>query len=312
MTALLSLKNVCKQYHSGWRGRRVIPAVDGVTLEVRPSNTLGIVGESGSGKSTLCRLALGLIPPTSGRVLFEGKDIARLNGHMRPLRRQIQAVFQDADGALNPRLNVRELLLEPARIHHLATPDIEAYVGSLLDLVQLTPDLLCRGPHELSGGQRQRICLARAMSLAPRLVVTDEPIASLDPSAQAHLLSLLQTWQLERNLAYMYVSHDLKTVRYLAHEVAVMYLGVVVEQGPTEEVFDQPEHPYTRALLASAPGSEREPSPVFLESDPPNIWHLPAGCRFHPRCPEALPICSQHVPPSILVGPGHSAVCHLL
>ena len=219
-------------------------------------------------------------------------------------------IFQDADGALHPRMKVRELLLEPARIHKLPIGDPDRWAAGLLERVNLTPDLLCRHPHELSGGQRQRLALARVISLSPRLIAADEPIASLDRSAQAEALVLMKDIQASMNTAILYVTHDLATVAYLAHFIAVMYLGVFVEYGRAKEVLRHPLHPYTKALLASAaPGDNSGALGKFLETQPASPFNLPSGCRFHPRCPEATGICSRRTPPLIAVSPQRRVAC---
>ena len=308
--ALLCVENITKIYRTGyWTGSTAV-ALDGISFALQAGRTLAIVGESGAGKSTLCRVALGLTAPTTGRVVFNGRNLAHLNGDLKAFRRQMQMVFQDADGALNPRMKVRDLLLEPARIHRLPLEDPKQWVADLLKRVNLTPDLLCRRPHELSGGQRQRTVLARVVSLAPRLIAADEPIASLDRSAQAQALVLMKEIQSSLDAAFLYVTHDLKSVTFLAHEVAVMYLGRFVEYGEAGEVFGRPLHPYTRALLAAAAlGEGPGPEAKFLESDPGSCFNIPAGCRFHPRCTEAASICRRRRPPLKAISPQRRVAC---
>jgi oligopeptide/dipeptide ABC transporter ATP-binding protein len=222
----------------------------------------------------------------------------------------MQMVFQDADGALNPRMIVRELLLEPARIHKLPLDDPDQWTAALLKQVNLTPDLLCRHPYELSGGQRQRLSLARVLSLSPRLIAADEPIASLDRSAQAEALVLMKEIQSSTNTAILYVTHDLRTIKYLAHFVMVMYLGAFIEYGQAKEILERPLHPYTRAMLASAAlGNGPDPPAKFLETDPGSSFNIPSGCRFHPRCPEAARICSRQKPALIAVSSQRSVAC---
>jgi peptide/nickel transport system ATP-binding protein len=307
---LLRVAKITKVYKTGFWKKRACVALDQVTFELAAGRTLAVVGESGSGKSTLCRAVLGLTPLTSGRVEFEGRDLAGLNGNTKAWRRRMQMVFQDADGALNPRMKVGELLLEPARIHRLPLVDSDRWTAALLEQVNLTPDLLCRHPYELSGGQRQRLALARALSLSPSLIAADEPIASLDRSAQAEALVLMREIQASTNTAILYVSHDLKTLRYLAHFVALIYLGAFVEYGPVEDILGRPLHPYTKAMLASAglgdsPGSQAK----FLETDPGSSFDIPSGCPFHPRCPEAAASCSRQKPPLVAVSPQRSVAC---
>ena len=308
MSGLLRLENVQKHFYRGFWRRETVRALDGVSLTIEAGTTLAVVGESGSGKTTLCRVALGLTVPTGGRVLFEGQDLGRLNGNLRPVRRRMQAVFQDVEGALNPRLTVADLLTEPLKVHGLARGLHGDWIEDLLDTVNLSADLLCRRPHEISGGQRQRVAIARAMALKPRLVVADEPIASLDRSAQAEMLCLLEEIQRQSAVAYLIVSHDLKSVRYIAHDLAVMFLGVVVEQGGASEVFHAPAHPYSRALLSAVPGSGLQPTRMVGE--PLGSFAIPAGCRFHPRCPEAAAICARQVPALKVLADGRRVACH--
>ena len=309
-TPLLRVDNVSKMYKSGFWGGRTTLAVDGVSFDLEAGRTLALVGESGSGKSTLCRAALGLTAPTAGRVFFEGRNLADLNGDLKAFRKKMQMVFQDANGALNPRMKARDLLLEPARIHRMKLTDPDQWVQDLLDKVSLTPDLLCRRPHELSGGQRQRLALARAVSLSPQLIAADEPIASLDRSAQAQALNLMKKIQKSLGAAFIYVTHDLRTVKFLAHEMAVMYLGAFVEQGEAKDILTRPLHPYTESLLASAAGRNGAgPKAKFLEADPPGPFNIPPGCRFHPRCPEAGNLCRRQPPPLKETSPGRKAAC---
>jgi peptide/nickel transport system ATP-binding protein len=307
---LLRVEKITKVYKTGFWNKRTCVALESVSFELEAGRTLAVVGESGSGKTTLCRAALGLTPLTSGRVVFEGQSLAGLNGEMKAFRRRAQMVFQDADGALNPRMIVRELLLEPTRIHKLPLDDPDRWTAALLKQVNLTPDLLCRHPHELSGGQRQRLSLARALSLSPRLIAADEPIASLDRSAQAEALVLMKEIQASTNTAILYVTHDLRTLKYLAHFVAVMYLGAFVEYGPAKEILEGPLHPYTSAMLASAAlGDGSDPPAKFLKSDPGSAFDIPCGCRFHPRCPKATDICSRQQPALIAVSGQRSVAC---
>ncbi len=307
---LLRVENLSKIYKTGLLGNRTSVALDNVSFGLETGRTLAVIGESGSGKSTLCRAALGLTPPTFGRVVFEGRNLAELNGDLKAFRRRMQMVFQDSDGALHPRMKVRELLLEPARIHKLPLDDPDQWVAALLERVNLTPDLLCRHPHELSGGQRQRLSLARAVSLSPKLIAADEPIASLDRSAQAEALVLMKKIQSSMNTAILYVTHDLRTVKFLAHFVAVMYLGVFVEYGEAGEVLGRPLHPYTKAMLASSALGGPGPHAKFLETDPASSFNIPSGCRFHPRCSEATEICS-HQKPSLTAISAHRHVACL-
>ncbi len=315
---LMALEGLTKFFKvgAGFMGieRRTVHAVDGVDLAVEPHEVLGLVGESGCGKSTLGRLALGLLKPTSGRVLFEGQDVTTLDrAGWKALRRQMQVVFQDPATSLNPRLNVGSILAEPLLIHGLATrQEARERVGELLSEVGLRPEHARRYPHQFSGGQRQRIGIARALALRPKLVVADEPVSALDVSIQAQVLNLLMELKKSFGLTYLFVAHDLSVVRHVSSRVAVMYLGKVVEVGPAA-VFDQPpRHPYTEALLAAAPVADphRVMSPPPVKGDVASPVNPPAGCRFHPRCPEAQEICGREEPPLREIEPNHRCACH--
>ncbi len=290
--------------HQGWfgRGRRFVRAVDGVSIRVRRGETLGLVGESGCGKSTLGRLMLRLLDPTFGRVIFDGQDVTQLTQReLRPLRRQMQIIFQDPYSSLNPRMTVREIVGEAIRVHKLAKTraDEEARIAELLEKVGMRPDAMDRYPHEFSGGQRQRIGIARALAVEPQFIVCDEPISALDVSIQAQIVNLLVELQETLGLTYLFVSHDLKVVEHVSHRVAVMYLGKIVEQAPAAMLYAQPRHPYTRALLAAAPqpDPERKRVRLVLEGDVPSPIDPPAGCAFHPRCPRAVKgTCDKEAP----------------
>lgn len=284
----------------------VVRAVDGVTFSVRRGETLGLVGESGCGKSTLGRTLNRLEKPTSGRVTFEGRDIARAAGKdLHALRRDIQMIFQDPYSSLNPRMTVGEIVREPLLVHRVGTKaeQLET-VRELLEVVGLTGDLLGRYPHEFSGGQRQRVGLARALALEPKLVIADEPVSALDVSVQSQVLNLMVRLQRERRLTYLFISHDLSVVEYVSDTIAIMYLGRIVEIGPSAAIFGRPAHPYTRALIEAIP----EPTPARrraalpLEGEAPSPMSPPPGCRFHPRCPFAIPACSETAPVLDLVG----------
>jgi oligopeptide transport system ATP-binding protein len=310
--------------HFGVRGTGVVRrekasvrAVDGVSLDVRAGETLGLVGESGCGKSTLGRALLRLTDLTSGRVEFEGRDISTLSrSALRPVRRQMQMIFQDPYASLNPRKRVSSIIGMPLRIHS-ACPrsEIPERVRELLGLVGLRPEHADRFPHEFSGGQRQRIGIARALALKPRLVIADEPVSALDVSVQAQVINLLADLQDELGLTYVFVAHDLSVVRQVSDRIAVMYLGRIVELGPAERVATRPVHPYTEALLSAVPvpdpdiGARRER--IVLRGDVPSPINPPSGCRFHPRCPHATDICRTEEPPLVQHLPdGHVAACH--
>ena len=287
-------------------------AVDGVSFTIASGRTLGLVGESGSGKTTVGRTMLRLQEATGGRVLFDGRDVFALDsGALRALRRRMQIVFQDPYSSLNPRMTVQETLREPLEIHGLA-----GTVAALLEEVGLDAAFATRYPHELSGGQRQRVGIARALSVEPQFIVCDEPVSALDVSVQAQVLNLLADLQARRRLTYLFIAHDLAVVRHIADDVAVMYLGKIVERAPAAEIYALPRHPYTRALLSAVP----EPDPkakqrrIVLSGDVPSPATPPPGCRFHPRCPHPLKSerCRSEVPPlrEVPAGSGHLAACH--
>ncbi len=293
-------------------------AVDGVDLEVRPSETLGLVGESGCGKSTLGRLILRLDDPTAGRVRFEGRDITHLSQReLRPLRRGMQVVFQDPGSSLNPRMTVRATIGEALRIHGLvdSRSEEEQRVAVLLERVGLRAEQMSRYPHEFSGGQRQRIGIARALAVEPRFIVADEPISALDVSIQAQIVNLLGDLQDELGLSYLFIAHDLQVVQFISHRVAVMYLGKIVEIAASDELYADPRHPYTRALLSAVPVPDpsRKSERILLEGDVPSPLEPPTGCAFHPRCTlRREGLCDVEAPTLREVSAGHSVSCHLV
>jgi oligopeptide transport system ATP-binding protein len=303
----------------GWfaREQKFVRAVDGVSLRVRKGETLGLVGESGCGKSTLGRLILRLIDPTYGRVLYDGRDLVPLGQTaLRPLRRKMQVIFQDPYSSLNPRMTVKQIVGEAIRVHKLArTSDDETrMISELLDQVGLRRESMDRYPHEFSGGQRQRIGIARALAVQPEFIVCDEPISALDVSIQAQIVNLLQDLQERLGLTYLFISHDLKIVEHMSHQVCVMYLGRVVEQAYSADLYEHSFHPYTRALLSAVPfvDPSRRKLRVLLEGDVPSPIDPPSGCTFHPRCPRAEPgVCDVKAPllAEVEPGTGHKVAC---
>jgi len=291
-----------------------VRAVDGVSLKVQRRETLGVVGESGCGKTTLGRCILRLIEPTSGEVLFEGINILTLGStEMRRHWRNMQMVFQNPFSSLNPRLNVLRLVSEPLRTHtDLRADALSARVVELLERVGLKREHLFRYPHEFSGGQCQRIAVARALALNPKLLILDEPTSAVDVSVQAQILNLLQELQREFNLTYLFISHNLSVVQHISERIAVMYLGKVVELSKSETIFGGALHPYTEALLSSTPipDPDVKKERIILEGGVPSPINPPPGCRFHPRCPRVMPLCSKAEPVLIDVGNGHLVACH--
>jgi oligopeptide/dipeptide ABC transporter ATP-binding protein len=316
---ILQTKAVKKYFPLGrgfFRGSSTVAkAVDRVNLDVRGGETMALVGESGCGKTTLGRLILRLIEPTSGEIWFEGVNLLGLGkGEMRRMRANMQLVQQDPQSALDPRMTVKASVGEPLVVHGIAKGRrLGEMVLSILHKVGLGEDHLNRFPQEFSGGQRQRICIARALMLNPKLVVLDEPTASLDVSVQAQILNLLKNLQDDLGLTYLFISHNLSVVRYISDRVSVMYLGNIIEQSRTAETFASPLHPYTRMLLSSVPVPDptMEREKLTIKGEVPSSIDPPSGCRFHPRCPEAKEICIKTKPDLIEVEPGHLVACHL-
>ncbi|MFE7193572.1 ABC transporter ATP-binding protein [Kitasatospora sp. NPDC057541] len=317
---LLSVRDLVKTF-PGRRSRTgkagaPIRAVDGVSFDVGAGETLGLVGESGCGKSTTGRMIVRLSDPTSGTVTFDGTEIGGLTqAQLRPHRKHLQMVFQDPYSSLNPRQTVARIISEPLLVQGTGAADARKRAAELMELVGLIPEHLDRYPHEFSGGQAQRIGIARSLATSPRLVVADEPVSALDVSIQAQVVNLMERLQDELGLAYIFIAHDLSVVKRVCDRVAVMYLGRIVEIGDKHQVYGNPAHPYTRALLSAVPlpdpAAERERERIVLLGDPPSPADPPSGCSFHPRCPKAQEICRTERPLLQIAGPGgREAACH--
>ncbi|MDW8060479.1 MAG: dipeptide ABC transporter ATP-binding protein [Thermomicrobium sp.] len=319
---LLDVRNL-KMYFPLTRGiilqRRVgwIKAVDDISFQIYRGETLGLVGESGCGKSTTGRAILQLYKPTDGRVLFDGVDLTKLPpNEMRKMRRHMQMIFQDPYASLNPRMTVGSIIAEPMQIHKLVPREQRAQrVQELLEVVGLNPYFANRYPHEFSGGQRQRIGIARALAANPEFIVADEPVSALDVSIQAQIINLLEELQEKFHLTYLFIAHDLSVVRHISDRVAVMYLGKIVELADRNALYDDPLHPYTKALLSAVPipdpKVEKKRERIILTGDVPSPINPPAGCRFHTRCPYAMDICAKVEPRFVDQGGGHYVACHL-
>ncbi len=318
--ALVRTEQLSKEFPAGssdllGRKRLAVKAVDGVSLQIFAGETLGLVGESGSGKSTLGRLILKLLEPSAGRVLFDGRDLSTLGRRqLRLLRRRMQLVFQDPYASLNPRMRVRAIVGEGLEIHRLARgAEKQARIRELLEMVGLGADALDRYPHEFSGGQRQRIGIARALAVGPSFLVLDEPVSALDVSIQAQIINLLQDLQEQLHLTYLFIAHDLRVVEHISQRAAIMYLGKIVEIASRDEIYANPRHPYTRALLSAIPTLEAadRPERIKLPGEMPSPLNPPSGCSFHPRCPYAKDICKTAEPRLESGRGGHAVACHV-
>ncbi len=309
MTALLEVHGLVKHFGA-------VRAVDDVSFSIAEGETFALVGESGCGKTTTGRCVLHLMQPTAGAIYFMGNDVSRLRGGaLHDFKRHAQIVFQDPFSSLNPRFTVGRTIAEPLRIHRVCPPsDIPRRVAELLEMVGLRPEHAHRHPHEFSGGQRQRVGIARALALNPKLIVADEPVSALDVSVQAQIINLMMDLQKRLGVAYLFISHNLPVVRHIAHRTAVMYLGKIVESGPTADVFARPLHPYTQALLSAAPVADptRPRGRILLTGEPPSPRQVPPGCRFHPRCPHTREQCKRRQPELLPQGGGREAACWLL
>jgi oligopeptide transport system ATP-binding protein len=315
---LLKIRNLKKYYPvtSGLFSSHIgdIKAVDGVTFDISEKEIIGLVGESGCGKSTLGRTIPRLEEPTSGEILYEGTDVAKLDKKgLRKLRREIQIIFQDPDASLDPRMTVGDSICEPLIIHNIGDEKKRMErVKELMGQVGLEATQANLYPHEFSGGQKQRIGIARALAMNPKLIIADEPVSALDVSIQAQILNLMMDIQESLGLAYLFIAHDLSVIKHMAHRIAVMYLGKIVELADKNEIFDNPLHPYTEALLSAVPSfKSKAKDRILLRGDVPSPLNPPAGCHFHPRCHRVLPICNQQEPELVEISEGHFVACHL-
>ena len=314
---LMQVEDLRKYFPAGGFLKKVyVRAVDGITFSINEGETLGLVGESGCGKTTTGRLILKLIPPTSGRVLFDGKDITKLKGkELKAFRREANIVFQDPYTSLDPRMTVFDIIMEPLKTHNIEVPDPEDFVIKLLYEVGMNETHLYRYPHEFSGGQRQRIAIARVLALRPKFIVLDEPTSALDVSVQAQILNILKELQRKYGLTYLFISHNLGVVKYMSNRIAVMYMGKIVEIASSDELFKNPLHPYTKALLASIPVPDpevaRKKERFKVIGEPPSAINPPSGCRFHPRCPYVKDICREKEPKLKEITHNHYVACWL-
>lgn len=321
MTPILEVRNVTKYFPTGssrilQRPTAQVKAVDGVSLSLQTGKTLGVVGESGCGKSTLARILTRLIDPSSGSILLNGEDVTRITGSdLRRMRRDIQIIFQDPYSSLNPRHSVGEIIATPMRIQKTVSKSDEVgHVKELMHLVGLNPEHFNRFPHEFSGGQRQRVGIARSLALNPKVIVADEPVSALDVSIQSQILNLMQDLQTKLQVAFVFIAHDLSVVRHIADDVAVMYLGKIVESGPASTVYGHPTHPYTKALMSAVPVANpvagRKTGRIVLTGDVPSPIDPPSGCRFRTRCWKAKDICASNEPELLDRGDGRVSACH--
>lgn len=316
---ILEVRNVKKYFPLGKGklkpGKPCVKAVDGISLDLYEGETLGLVGESGCGKSTLGRTIIRLYEPTDGEILFKGQDISKLNRkEMRKIREEMQFIFQDPYSSLNPRMNVFNILAEPLLAHgkFKRGPELEAYVKDLMEKCGLPSYYCYRFPHQFSGGQRQRIGIARSLALNPSFIICDEPVSALDVSIQSQIINLMMDMQQNNNISYIFISHDLSVVKHISDRVGVMYLGSMVELGSKEKIYENPQHPYTRALMAAipVPDPDKRSEMKLIEGEIPSNVNTPSGCKFHPRCPYAQDICKEQVPEVKEIEPRHFVQCH--
>jgi len=309
LSSLVRVENLKKHFKVG---RKLVKAVDGVSFEVMESETLGLIGESGCGKTTLGRTLVRLTEPTGGKIFFKDKEISSLSQKkFRPLRKKIQIVFQDPYSSLNPRMTIREILSRPLKVfENLSGSEIEDKVTEAMTSVGLRPEHLNRYPHEFSGGQRQRIAIARALILKPEFVVLDEPTSALDVSVQAQILNLLKELKKSFNMTYLFISHDLSVIRYMSDRIAVMYLGKIVEMATSDELFENPIHPYTKLLMKSIPNPDPDKKNL-IGLEVPDMIVANKGCRYHPRCPLKMRKCEEEEPELVKVNDNHLVACHL-
>ncbi len=316
---ILEVRNVKKYFPLGKGklkpGKPCVKAVDGISLDLYEGETLGLVGESGCGKSTLGRTIIRLYEPTDGEILFKGQDISKLSRkEMRKIREDMQFIFQDPYSSLNPRMNVFNILAEPLIAHgkFKRGPELEAYVKDLMEKCGLPSYYCYRFPHQFSGGQRQRIGIARSLALNPSFIICDEPVSALDVSIQSQIINLMMDMQQNNNISYIFISHDLSVVKHISDRVGVMYLGSMVELGSKEKIYDNPQHPYTRALMAAipVPDPDKRSEMKLIEGEIPSNVNTPSGCKFHPRCPYVQDICKEKVPEVKEIEPRHYVQCH--
>ena len=315
---ILRVEDLKVHFNAGgglFKPKKFVKAVDGVSFEIQEGETFGLVGESGCGKSTTGRAIVKIYNPTEGKIYYKGEDITSIKGDaLKEFRRNVQMIFQDPYASLNPRMTVGEIIREPMDIHNIykTKEEREQRVRELLEIVGLKPDHIRRYPHEFSGGQRQRIGIARSLALDPSFIVCDEPLSALDVSIQSQIINLMMDMQEERKISYIFISHDLSVVKHISNRVGVMYLGSLVELADKDEIYENPQHPYTKALMAAIPKPDptQRSSMEAIHGEIPSNVNVPSGCKFHPRCPYAKDICKTQEPAAKEIKPGHVVLCH--